>query len=52
MVVDYYLKEAPPAAQAKEVKLEILTQDGKVIRTFEGKPAEKPGGARRRKEED
>lgn len=42
VVIDYYLKEAPPADQAKQVKLEILTQDGKVIRTFEGKPAEKP----------
>jgi len=41
VVIDYYLKEAPPADQAKEVKLEILTQDGKVIRTFEGKPADK-----------
>jgi photosystem II stability/assembly factor-like uncharacterized protein len=41
VVIDYYLKEAPPADQAKEVKLEILTQDGKVIRAFEGKPAEK-----------
>jgi photosystem II stability/assembly factor-like uncharacterized protein len=41
VVVDYYLKEAPPAGKAKDVKLEILTQDGKVIRTFQGKPAEK-----------
>ncbi|HEY4573038.1 MAG TPA: hypothetical protein VIJ26_03725, partial [Thermoanaerobaculia bacterium] len=40
-VIDYYLKEAPPAAQAKDVKLEILTRDGKVIHTFQGKPAEK-----------
>jgi photosystem II stability/assembly factor-like uncharacterized protein len=40
VVVDYYLKEAPPADQAKDVKLEILTRDGKVIRTFHGKPAE------------
>jgi len=39
-VIDYYLKEAPPEAQAKQVKLEILTADGKVIRTFQGKPAE------------
>ncbi|HKI01047.1 MAG TPA: glycosyl hydrolase [Thermoanaerobaculia bacterium] len=37
-----YLPKAPPAEQAKQVKLEILTQDGKVIRTFEGKPAEGP----------
>ncbi len=41
VVIDYYLKEAPPAAQARNVKLEILTRDGKVIRTFQGKPAEK-----------
>jgi photosystem II stability/assembly factor-like uncharacterized protein len=39
VVVDYYLKEAPPAAQANDVKLEILTRDGQVIRTFHGKPA-------------
>ncbi len=39
-VIDYYLKEAPAAARAKEVKLEILTRDGKVIRTFHGKAAE------------
>jgi photosystem II stability/assembly factor-like uncharacterized protein len=44
VVIAYYLKEAPPADQAKEVKLEILTQDGKVIRTFQGKPAEGPQG--------
>jgi hypothetical protein len=41
VVIDYYLQEAPPAAQAKDVKLEILARDGKVIRTFQGKPAEK-----------
>ncbi|HEY0511423.1 MAG TPA: glycosyl hydrolase [Thermoanaerobaculia bacterium] len=41
VVIDYYLKEAPPADQAKDVKLEILTGDGKAIRTFQGKPAEK-----------
>jgi photosystem II stability/assembly factor-like uncharacterized protein len=41
VVIDYYLKEVPPADQAKDVKLEILTGDGKVIRTFEGKPAAK-----------
>ncbi|HEX3553715.1 MAG TPA: glycosyl hydrolase [Thermoanaerobaculia bacterium] len=39
-VIDYYLKEAPSEARAKQVKLEILTADGKVIRTFQGKPAE------------
>jgi photosystem II stability/assembly factor-like uncharacterized protein len=44
VVIDYYLKEAPPAEKAKEVKLEILTRDGKVIRTFEGKPVEGPKG--------
>jgi len=42
VVIQYYLKQAPPADQAKQVKLEILTQDGKVIRTFQGKPAEGP----------
>jgi photosystem II stability/assembly factor-like uncharacterized protein len=40
VAIDYYLKEAPATDKAKDVKLEILTQDGKVIRTFEGKPAE------------
>ncbi len=44
VVIHYYLKEAPPADQAKDVKLEILTRDGKVIRTFPGKPAEGPQG--------
>jgi len=39
-VFDYYLKAAPTAAKAKEVKLEILTGDGKLIRTFHGKAAE------------
>ncbi|HYX26250.1 MAG TPA: hypothetical protein VFC23_19005, partial [Thermoanaerobaculia bacterium] len=39
-VIDYYLKEAPPEAQAKKVKLEILAADGKVVQTFQGKPAE------------
>jgi photosystem II stability/assembly factor-like uncharacterized protein len=43
VVIDYYLKEAPKAAEAKNVKLEILTADGKVIRTFQGKP---PGPAK------
>jgi photosystem II stability/assembly factor-like uncharacterized protein len=43
-VIDYYLKEAPPAAQAGKVKLEILTADGKVIQTFVGKPAEEDKG--------
>jgi photosystem II stability/assembly factor-like uncharacterized protein len=38
-VFDYYLKAAPPADKAKEVKLEILTRDGKLIRTFHGKAA-------------
>ncbi|MFP5287275.1 MAG: hypothetical protein ACLGI9_16165, partial [Thermoanaerobaculia bacterium] len=40
VVVHYYLPEAPPAKEAKKVKLEILTSGGEVIRTFEGKPAE------------
>jgi photosystem II stability/assembly factor-like uncharacterized protein len=52
VVVDYYLKEAPPADQAKEVKLEILTQDGKVIRTFEGKPAVKPSEKKEKEKAD
>jgi len=39
VVIDYYLKEAPKPDQAKDVKLEILTADNKVIRTFHGKPA-------------
>jgi photosystem II stability/assembly factor-like uncharacterized protein len=42
VVIDYYLKEAPKPDQAKDVKLEILTADGKVIRTFHGKPAGPP----------
>ena len=42
VVVNYYLKEAPATDQAKDVKLEILTKDGKVIRTFQGKPPEGP----------
>jgi hypothetical protein len=52
VVIDYYLKEAPPAAQAKDVKLEILTRDGKVIRTFQGKPAEKPAEKKDEKAKD
>jgi photosystem II stability/assembly factor-like uncharacterized protein len=40
VLVSYYLKTAPAPEKAKQVKLELLTQDGKVIRTFEGKPAE------------
>ncbi len=43
VVIEYYLKEAPSADEAKKVKLEILARDGKVIRTFEGKPAEAKG---------
>jgi hypothetical protein len=42
VVVDYYLKEAPKGDPAKDVKLEILTRDGKVIRTFHGKPEPSP----------
>jgi photosystem II stability/assembly factor-like uncharacterized protein len=56
VVVDYYLKEAPKADQAKEVKLEILTADGKLIRTFHGKPAgpakEQPARARGEEEKE
>ncbi|HEX6865473.1 MAG TPA: glycosyl hydrolase, partial [Thermoanaerobaculia bacterium] len=40
VVLHYWLKEAPPAKDAGKVKLEILTADGQVIRTFTGKPAE------------
>jgi photosystem II stability/assembly factor-like uncharacterized protein len=40
MMVSYYLRTALSPEKAKQVKLELLTQDGKVIRTFEGKPAE------------
>jgi photosystem II stability/assembly factor-like uncharacterized protein len=39
-VFDYYLKEAPTADKAKEIELEILSRDGKVIQTFHGKAAE------------
>ncbi|HEV7506137.1 MAG TPA: glycosyl hydrolase [Thermoanaerobaculia bacterium] len=49
-VVDYYLKKAPPADQAGKVKLEILTQDGKVIQIFVGKPAEEGKGKKDEKE--
>jgi photosystem II stability/assembly factor-like uncharacterized protein len=52
VVIDYYLQEAPPAAKAKDVKLEILTRDGKVIRTFHGKPAEKVNEGKEAKAEE
>jgi len=42
VTVNYYLKEAPPAKEAGKVKLEFLSADGKVVRTFSGKPAEGP----------
>ncbi|HEV2853414.1 MAG TPA: glycosyl hydrolase [Thermoanaerobaculia bacterium] len=42
VVIQYYLKQALPEDQAKQVRLEILGQEGKVIRTFQGKPAEGP----------
>jgi photosystem II stability/assembly factor-like uncharacterized protein len=40
VVLHYWLKEAPKAKEAEKAKLEILTADGQVIRTFTGKPAE------------
>jgi len=40
VVIDYYLKEGLTAEQAKQAKLEILTADGKVVRSFQAKPAE------------
>jgi photosystem II stability/assembly factor-like uncharacterized protein len=45
-VIHYYLPEAPPAKEAKNVKLEILTADGTVVRTFEGEPAKAKEEAR------
>jgi photosystem II stability/assembly factor-like uncharacterized protein len=45
VVVNYWLKEAPPAKDAEKVKLEILTADGQVVRTFTGKPAEEKKAA-------
>jgi photosystem II stability/assembly factor-like uncharacterized protein len=51
VVIDYYLKEAPPAARAKDVKLEILTRDGQVIHAFHGRPAEGGKGKEDKKEE-
>lgn len=44
-VITYYLKEAPATDKEKDIKLEILTQDGRVIRTFQGKPPEPKGAA-------
>jgi photosystem II stability/assembly factor-like uncharacterized protein len=38
LVMQYYLDKAPTEQVAKEAKLEILGHDGKVIRTFHGKP--------------
>ena len=52
VVIDYYLKAAPPADRAKDVKLEILTRDGKVIRTFHGKPAEAGKEKKEKKDTD
>jgi photosystem II stability/assembly factor-like uncharacterized protein len=46
VVVHYYLKEAPAEKDAGKVKLEFLTADGKVIRSFSGKPAEGPKDAK------
>jgi photosystem II stability/assembly factor-like uncharacterized protein len=36
----YFLDKAPSDKDAKAAKLEILDRDGKVLRTFSGKPAE------------
>ncbi len=52
VVLDYYLKEAPTEDQAKKVKLEILTADGKVIRTFQGKPPEEKGAEKAKPQGD
>ncbi len=41
VTLTYYLKEGLTAEQAKQAKLEILTEDGKVIQTFKAKAAEK-----------
>ena len=41
VVVNYYLKQGP----AKEVTLEFLDADGKVLRKFTGKAEKKPEGA-------
>lgn len=42
----YYLDQAPTPEAAQEAKLEILDRDGKVIRSFSGKPAERKGEPR------
>lgn len=42
VIIEYSLKKAPTADEAKQVKLEILDGEGKVVRTFHGKPAEGP----------
>jgi photosystem II stability/assembly factor-like uncharacterized protein len=44
-VLHYFLREAPKAAEAGKIKLEILASDGTVIRTFKGeapKPKKEP----------
>jgi photosystem II stability/assembly factor-like uncharacterized protein len=41
VALTYYLKQGLTAEQAKQAKLEILTEDGKVIQTFKAKAAEK-----------
>ncbi|HEX6862779.1 MAG TPA: hypothetical protein VF414_08190, partial [Thermoanaerobaculia bacterium] len=38
-VIYYFLDKAPAPEAAKKAKLEILDRDGKVIRSFSGKPA-------------
>jgi photosystem II stability/assembly factor-like uncharacterized protein len=44
VLISYYLKEAVPADQVEQAKLEILTQDGQVIRAFQGKPGKAETG--------
>jgi photosystem II stability/assembly factor-like uncharacterized protein len=48
----YFLDKAPSDKDAKEAKLEILDRDGKVLRSFSGKPAEagKPQEAKERRQ--
>jgi photosystem II stability/assembly factor-like uncharacterized protein len=48
VVIDYYLKTAPTAEQAKAASLEILTRDGKVIQTFHAKPEPAAGEAEKK----
>ena len=50
--VSYYLKEALPAEKAGQVKLEILTADGTVIRSFQGKAETDKKDGKDEEEED